>query len=69
MLVIYAIRFRNASRPQRRALAAVGATSLLFLPAYFVYNFSAWILFLDAETLDTLAWGIVVTRVLLPSAS
>ena len=66
VLVIYAIRFRNASRPQRRALAAVGATSLLFLPAYFVYNFGAWILYLDAATLDTLAWGIVVTRVLLP---
>ena len=66
VLVVYAIRFRNASRPQRRALAAVAATSLLFLPAYFVYNFAAWILYLDAETLDSLAWGIVVTRVLLP---
>jgi signal transduction histidine kinase len=66
VLIVYVMRFRNASRPQRRALAAVGVTSLLFLPAYFVYNFAAWILFLDAEVLDTLAWGIVVTRVLLP---
>jgi signal transduction histidine kinase len=66
VLVVYVMRFRNASRPQRRALAAVGMTSLLFLPAYFVYNFAAWILYLDAEVLDSLAWGIVVTRVLLP---
>jgi signal transduction histidine kinase len=66
VLIIYLMRFLNASRPQRRALAAVGMTSLLFLPAYFVYNFAAWILYLDAEVLDTLAWGIVVTRVLLP---
>jgi signal transduction histidine kinase len=66
VLIVYLMRFRNASRPQRRALAAVGMTSLLFLPAYFVYNFAAWILYLDAEVLDSLAWGIVVTRVLLP---
>ena len=64
--IVYVMRFRNASRPQRRALAAVGMTSLLFLPAYFAYNFAAWILYLDAETLDSLAWGIVVTRILLP---
>ena len=66
VLVVYALRYRNASRPQRRALAAVGATSMLFLPAFFVYNFAAWILHLDANVIDTLAWGIVVTRVLLP---
>jgi signal transduction histidine kinase len=66
VLILFAVRFRNASRPQRRALAAVGVTSLLFLPAYFVYNFAAWILYLDAEVLESLAWGIVVTRVLLP---
>ena len=29
-------------------------------------NFAAWVLYLDQATLDTLAWGIVVTRVLLP---
>jgi signal transduction histidine kinase len=66
VLIVYVMRFLTASRPQRRALAAVGMTSLLFLPAYFVYNFAAWILYLDAETLDSLAWGIVVTRILLP---
>ena len=34
-------------QPQRRALLAVAVTSLLFLPAYFVNNFAAWILDLD----------------------
>ena len=45
---------------------AVAVTSLLFLPAYFIFNFSAWVLMLDPATLSTLAWGIVATRVLLP---
>jgi signal transduction histidine kinase len=65
-LAIYARRLRAASRPQRRALTAVAVTSLLFLPAYFVFNLSAWILKLDAATLDAMAWAIVVTRVLMP---
>jgi signal transduction histidine kinase len=64
--VVYFARLRTASRPQRRALIAVAVTSLLFLPAYFAFNFSAWILHLDPATLDTLAWGIVGTRILLP---
>jgi signal transduction histidine kinase len=65
-LVIYVLRLRTASVPRRRALTAVAVTSLLFLPAYFAFNFSAWILHLDQPTLDTLAWGIVGARVLLP---
>jgi len=66
VLVVYVMRLRAASRPQRRALTAVAVTSLLFLPAYFASNFSAWILHLDQATLDTLAWVIVGARVLLP---
>jgi signal transduction histidine kinase len=66
VFVVYLTRLVRASRPQRRALMAVAVTSLLFLPAYFAYNFSAWILKLDQPTLDVLAWGIAVTRVLLP---
>lgn len=65
-VVVYASRLLRASGPQRRALMAVAVTSLLFLPAYFIFNFSAWVLMLDAATLSTLAWGIVATRVLLP---
>ncbi len=66
VLVVYLMRLRAASRPQRRALTAVAVTSLLFLPAYFAFNFSAWILHLDQATLDALAWLIVGARVLLP---
>jgi signal transduction histidine kinase len=65
-LAIYARRLRAASRPKRRALLAVAVTSLLFLPAYFVFNLSAWILKLDPGVLDGMAWAIVVTRVLMP---
>ena len=66
VLVVYLLRLRAASAPQRRALIAVAVTSLLFLPAYFAFNFSAWVLHLDQPTLDALAWGIVGARVLLP---
>jgi signal transduction histidine kinase len=65
--VVYVSRLLTASRPQRRALLAVAVTSLLFLPAYFTFNFAAWILEVrDIGTLDTLAWFIVATRILLP---
>jgi signal transduction histidine kinase len=66
VFVVYLVRLVRASRPQRRALMAVAVTSLLFLPAYFAYNFSASILELDQSTLDGLGWGITVTRILLP---
>lgn len=66
VLVVYGHRLLTASRPQRRALLAVAVTSLLFLPAYFVSNFAAWVLYVDVETVTTLQWVIVVTRVLLP---
>jgi signal transduction histidine kinase len=66
VLVVYGRRLLTASRPQRRALLAVAITSLLFLPAYFVSNFAAYVLYVDAATLKALQWPIVVTRVLLP---
>jgi signal transduction histidine kinase len=66
VLVVYGYRLYTASRPQRRALMAVAVTSLLFLPAYFVANFAAWVLYVDPSTVETLQWAIVVTRVLLP---
>ena len=34
-------RLRTASRPQRRALVAVAATSLLLLPTFFAYHLAA----------------------------
>jgi signal transduction histidine kinase len=66
VFVVYLARLRSASQPQRRALMAVAVTSLLFLPAYFIHSFAASILKLDQATLDTLAWGIVGARILLP---
>src|SRR3954449_12106964 len=66
VVVVYLGRLLRASRPQRRSLLAVAVTSLLFLPAYFAFNFSAWVLELSPDTLSTLAWGIVATRILLP---
>jgi signal transduction histidine kinase len=66
VLVVYAARLRAASRPRRRALIAVAASSLLFLPVFFTYHFSRQVLELDAGTLDTMAWLVVGARVLLP---
>jgi signal transduction histidine kinase len=66
VMIVYVVRVRTASRPQRRALLAVAVTSLLFMPAYFASNFARQFLDLEPDTLTTLAWFIVVTRVLLP---
>jgi len=65
-LVVVGRRLVQASRPRRRALTAVLVTSMLFLPAYFISSFSAFVLHVDQETVQTLQWGIVATRVLLP---
>src|SRR6185312_15325205 len=66
VFVVYLARLRTASKPQRRSLAAVAVTSLLLLPAWFASAFAAGILELAPATLDTLAWGVVATRALLP---
>ena len=66
VLVVYALRLRAATRPQLRALIAVAATSLLFLPAFFVYHFSRQVLVASPQTLDAMQWVLVGTRILLP---
>ena len=66
VLVVYATRLRSASRPRRRALVAVAASSLLFIPVFFTYHFSRQILQLDAGTLQTMSWFVVGARILLP---
>jgi signal transduction histidine kinase len=66
VFAVYLMRLLRSSKPQRRSLLAVAVTSLLFLPAWFVANFSAWILKLDLDTLQTMAWVIVGTRILIP---
>ncbi len=66
VLVVYGLRLKAASRPRRRALIAVAASSLLFLPAFLVFHVSAEILHLDPEVLQTMSWFVVGTRILLP---
>jgi signal transduction histidine kinase len=59
-------RLRTGSRPQRRALAAVAATSLLLLPAFFAYHLAADIVEAGDGIIDVLAWILVGTRVIFP---
>ncbi len=66
VLIVYAGRVRAATRPQQRALIAVAASSLLFLPVFFTYHFSRLILEVDAATQEALGWLLVGTRILLP---
>ena len=65
-LAVYCWRLHTASRPRRRALIAVAATSLLFLPIFFTFHFSRQVLELDPGTLQTMSWFVVGARVLLP---
>ncbi len=66
VLAVYSIRIATASRPRRRALIAVAATSLLFLPIFFVFHFAGDVLHVDPATREVLAWALVGIRVLLP---
>jgi signal transduction histidine kinase len=63
---VYWRRVTTASRPRRRALAAVAASSLLYLPIFFIYHFSRLILHADPSTLERMSWVLVASRVLLP---
>jgi len=66
VLAVYWRRTMTASRPMRRSLFAVAATSLLFLPVFFTYHFSRQILEADPATLEVTGWVLVGTRILLP---
>lgn len=66
VLGVYWVRIASASRPQRRALIVVAASSLLFLPIFFVFQFSRLVLDADPETLEPMAWAVVAIRVILP---
>ena len=66
VLVVYALRLRDATHPQRRALIAVAATSLLFLPVFFAFHFSRLVLEVGPATLESLGWLVVAARILLP---
>jgi signal transduction histidine kinase len=66
VLVVYGLRVRAATRPRRRALIAVAATSLLFLPAFFAYHFARLVLEVSPDTLEPLSWLLVGARIVLP---
>ena len=66
VLGVYWRRVATASRPQRRALIAVAASSLLFLPIFFIYHFSRLILHADPSTLERMSWALVGIRVIMP---
>ena len=63
---VYWRRVTTASRPQRRALIAVAASSLLFLPLFFIYHFARLILHADPSTVEPLLWALLGSRVILP---
>jgi signal transduction histidine kinase len=66
ILGVYWVRVTHASRPQRRALIAVAASSLLFLPVFFAFHFSREILHADPATLEPMSWALIGIRVILP---
>ena len=59
-------RFRAATRPQRRTLAQVAASSLLLVPSLFAFYFSVLVLQVGEGTADALAWLLVGMWILFP---
>ena len=66
IFVVYLARLRAASRPRRRALIAVAASSLLLLPAFFTYQLARGVLKVDPVLADDLGWLVVIVRVIFP---
>jgi len=59
-------RFRAATRPQRRTLVPVAASSLLLVPTLFVVYFSVLVLGVSGGTYETLSWLLVGMWILFP---
>ena len=67
LAAIYCRRLWTATRPQRRMLLVVAVSTLLLIPAYSAFNFSARILNVDSNLVSAaLEWAVVGTRVLFP---
>ena len=64
--IIWIRRFRAATRPQRRTLVPVAASSLLLVPALFVVYFSVLVLEVGGDTYETLSWLLVGMWILFP---
>jgi signal transduction histidine kinase len=59
-------RFRAATRPQRRTLVPVAATSLLLVPSLFVFYFSVLVIGVGEGTYDALSWLLVGMWIVFP---
>jgi signal transduction histidine kinase len=59
-------RFRAASRPQRRTLVQVAASSLLLVPTLFAFYFSVLVLGVGQGASDALSWLVVAMWILFP---
>ena len=59
-------RFRAATRPQRRTLIPIAATSLLLVPSLFVFYFSVLVIGVGAGTYDALSWLLVGMWIVFP---
>ena len=64
--IIWIRRFRAATRPQRRTLVPVAASSLLLVPALFVVYFSVLVLGVGGDMYETLSWLLVGMWILFP---
>ena len=64
--IVWIRRFRAATRPQRRTLVPVAASSLLLVPALFVVYFSVLVLGVGGEMYETLSWLLVGMWILFP---
>jgi signal transduction histidine kinase len=65
-VAVWVGRFRAATRPQRRTLVPVAATSLLLVPSLFVYYFSVLVVGVGETTSDVLSWLLVGMWIVFP---
>ncbi len=59
-------RFRAATRPQRRMLVPVAASSLLLVPALFAFYFAVLVLGVEGGSYETLSWTLTGMWILFP---
>ena len=64
--VVWIRRFRAATRPQRRTLLPVALSSLLLVPALFIFYFSVLVIGVGADTFEALSWVLIGMWILFP---
>ena len=63
---VWVRRFRAATRPLRRTLVPVAATSLLLVPTLFIFYFSVFVVGVGETTRDVLSWLLVGMWIVFP---